>query len=90
MVKSMVRQMTPEPSAARLPSPSLASVKIVGNMMELNSPMASGLAAPQQFDRDAGGAYADFARVRSADSTALCIRYAVYLSMSAAKWRSAH
>jgi len=32
---TMAMQMTPEPSAARLPKPSLASVKIVGNMMEL-------------------------------------------------------
>ena len=32
-------QMTPEPSAARVPKPSLASVKIVGNMMELKSPI---------------------------------------------------
>ena len=33
--------ITPDPSAARLPSPSLASEKIVGNMIELVSPIAS-------------------------------------------------
>src|SRR6185369_6721698 len=33
--------MMPEPSAARAPSPSLASEKIVGNMIELQSPIAS-------------------------------------------------
>src|ERR1700686_4183920 len=38
---TMATQMTPEPSAARLPKPSLARVNMVGNMMELNSPMAS-------------------------------------------------
>ena len=38
---TIAMQMIPDPSAARLPKPSLASVKIVGNMMELNSPMAS-------------------------------------------------
>src|SRR6266404_2370766 len=38
---TMATQMTPEPSAARLPKPSLARVNMVGNMMELNSPIAS-------------------------------------------------
>src|ERR1700685_2403312 len=38
---TMATQMMPEPSAARGPRPSLASEKIVGNMMELNNPMAS-------------------------------------------------
>src|SRR5258708_23741066 len=38
---TMAMQITPEPSAARSPRPSLASVKIVGNMMELNKPIAS-------------------------------------------------
>ena len=37
----MATQMIPDPSAARGPSPSQASVKIVGNMIELNSPTAS-------------------------------------------------
>ena len=35
--------MIPEPSAARGPSPSQASVKIVGNMIEFIRPMASRL-----------------------------------------------
>ena len=38
---TIAMQMTPDPSAVRLPRPSLARVKIVGNMMELNRPMAS-------------------------------------------------
>src|SRR5579862_4002206 len=38
---TIATQMMPEPSAARGPSPSLASENIVGNMMELNRPMAS-------------------------------------------------
>src|ERR1700676_5264801 len=38
---TMATQITPDPSAARLPRPSLANVKIVGNMMELNRPIAS-------------------------------------------------
>src|SRR5450755_1309243 len=38
---TMATQMIPEPSAARGPNPSLAREKIVGNMMELNSPTAS-------------------------------------------------
>ena len=33
--------ITPDPSAARCPSPSLASVKMVGNMIEFISPIAS-------------------------------------------------
>src|SRR6185312_13191537 len=38
---TMATQSTPEPSAVRGPSPSDASAKMVGNMMELNSPMES-------------------------------------------------
>ena len=38
---TIAMQITPEPSAARSPRPSFASVKIVGNMMELNKPIAS-------------------------------------------------
>jgi hypothetical protein len=34
-------QMTPEPSAERLPRPALASEKIVGNMIELKRPIDS-------------------------------------------------
>ena len=34
----MATQMMPEPSAARLPKPSQASEKMVGNMMELKIP----------------------------------------------------
>jgi hypothetical protein len=38
---TIAMQMIPEPSAARGPNPSQASEKMVGNMMELNNPMAS-------------------------------------------------
>src|SRR5580658_2862499 len=38
---TIATQMMPEPSAARGPSPSLASEKIVGNMIELKSPIAN-------------------------------------------------
>src|ERR1700735_4715427 len=38
---TIAMQITPEPSAARSPRPSLASVKMVGNMMELNRPIAT-------------------------------------------------
>lgn len=37
---TMAVAITPEPSAERLPSPSLARLKIVGNMMELTRPTA--------------------------------------------------
>jgi hypothetical protein len=37
----MATQMMPEPSAARAPKPSQASEKMVGNMIELNNPIAS-------------------------------------------------
>src|SRR5580658_10706700 len=38
---TIATQMMPEPSAARGPRPSEASEKIVGNMIELNNPIAS-------------------------------------------------
>lgn len=42
---TMATQISPEPSAARRPRPSLARLKIVGNWMAFISPMASNAAA---------------------------------------------
>ena len=37
----MATHITPDPSAVRAPRPSLARVKMVGNMIELNRPIDS-------------------------------------------------